>query len=125
MNQEERRRFLIEELLRERPSCRRQEIPPDADRQKVLLRSLMNVRHPGAISQRFLEVQDDYLQEELAEKISVSRQAVAKWESGQGYPEITNLIQISNLFHVTVDYLVRDQEGMMNCVDDSNENIEE
>ena len=40
-------------------------------------------------------------QEELAEKISVSRQAVAKWESGQGYPEITNLIQISNLFHVT------------------------
>ena len=40
-------------------------------------------------------------QEELAEKLSVSRQAVAKWESGQGYPEITNLIQISNLFHVT------------------------
>ena len=62
MNQEERRRFLIEELLRERLSCRRQEIPADTDRQKVLLRSLMNVRHPGAISQRFLEVQDAYLQ---------------------------------------------------------------
>ena len=58
MNQEERRRFLIEKLLRERLSCRRQEIPADTDRQKVLLRSLMNVRHPGAISQRFLEVQD-------------------------------------------------------------------
>ena len=42
MNQEERRRFLIEELLRERLSCRRQEIPADTDRQKVLLRSLMN-----------------------------------------------------------------------------------
>ena len=68
MNQEERRRFLIEELLRERPSCRRQEIPADTDRQKVLLRSLMNVRHPGAISQRFLEVQDAYLQGELAAK---------------------------------------------------------
>lgn len=49
MNQEERRRFLIEKLLRERLSCRRQEIPADTDRQKVLLRSLMNVRHPGAI----------------------------------------------------------------------------
>ena len=36
-------------------------------------------------------------QEELAEKLSVSRQAVAKWKSGQVYPEITNLIQISNL----------------------------
>lgn len=67
MNQEERRRFLIEELLRERLSCRRQEIPADTDRQK-LLRSLMNVRHPGAISQRFLEVQNAYLQEELAGK---------------------------------------------------------
>ena len=68
MNQEERRRFLIEELLRERPSFRRQEISADTDRQKVLLRSLMNVRHPGAISQRFLEVQDAYLQGELAAK---------------------------------------------------------
>ena len=68
MNQEERRRYLIEELLRERPSCRRQEIPTDADRQKVLLRGLMNVRHPAAISREFLEVQDDYLQEELAAK---------------------------------------------------------
>ena len=47
-------------------------------------------------------------QEQLAEKLDVSRQAVAKWESGQVYPDINNLIQISNLFHVTVDYLVRD-----------------
>ena len=68
MNQEERRRYLIEELLREHPSCRRQEIPADADRQKILLRSLMNVRHPAPISRRFLEVQDTYLQEELAGK---------------------------------------------------------
>ena len=68
MNQEERRRYLIEELLRERPSCRRQEIPADADRQKVLLRGLMNVRHPAAIGKEFLEVQDAYLQEELAAK---------------------------------------------------------
>ena len=55
-------------------------------------------------------------QEELAEKLSVSRQAVAKWESGQVYPEITNFIQISNLFNVTVDccrrfYIVSRQIG--------------
>ena len=47
-------------------------------------------------------VQNEFA-EELAEKLSVSRQAVAKWESGQVYPEITNFIQISNLFNVTVD----------------------
>ncbi len=68
MNQEERRRFLIEELLRERPSCRCQEIPADPGRQRVLLRGLMNVRHPAVISRRFLEIQDAYLQEELAAK---------------------------------------------------------
>ena len=56
MNQEERRRYLIEELLRERPSCRRQEIPADADRQKVLLRGLMNVHHPASTGKSFLEV---------------------------------------------------------------------
>ncbi len=49
-------------------------------------------------------------QEELAERLSVSRQAVAKWENGHIYPDITNLIAISNLFHVTVDYLVKEQE---------------
>lgn len=68
MNQEERRSYLIGELLQERPSCSRQEIPSDADRQKVLLRSLLNVRCPGAVSRDFLEVQDAYLQAELAAK---------------------------------------------------------
>ena len=48
-------------------------------------------------------------QEELAEKLNVSRAAVAKWESGQSYPDISNLIQISDLMNVTVDYLVREQ----------------
>ena len=49
-------------------------------------------------------------QEELGEKLGVSRQAVAKWESGQVYPDIYNLIQISNLMNVSVDYLVKDQD---------------
>ena len=49
-------------------------------------------------------------QEELAEKLSVSRQAVAKWESGQAYPDVYNLVQISDLMSVSVDYLVRDQD---------------
>ena len=49
-------------------------------------------------------------QEELAEKLNVSRQAVAKWEAGQMYPDISNLIQISDMMNVSVDYLVRDQQ---------------
>ncbi len=49
-----------------------------------------------------------HTQEQLAEQLGVSRQAVAKWETGQSYPDINNLIQISEQFHVTVDYLVKD-----------------
>ncbi len=64
-------------------------------------------------------------QEGLAEKIHVSRQAVAKWESGQAYPDIANLIQISDLMNVTVDYLVRDGECMMNVVSADNPDLDE
>lgn len=49
-------------------------------------------------------------QEELSEKLNLSRQAVAKWESGQTYPEINHLIELSELFHVTIDSMVKDEK---------------
>ena len=55
-----------------------------------------------------------YTQEALADKLGVSRQAVAKWDSGQIYPDISNLIQISELMNVSVDYLVKDKECEVN-----------
>lgn len=68
MNQSERRLFLIQSLLNERPSCQKQMIPTDSERQKILLRGLMNVRRPVRIGADFLQVQDDYLQDETAAK---------------------------------------------------------
>ena len=47
-------------------------------------------------------------QEQLAEKLCVSRAAVAKWESGKGLPDIENLKAISKLLDVSIDYLVDD-----------------
>ena len=49
---------------------------------------------------------------------------MAKWESGQVYPDINNLIQISNLFHVTVDYLVRDQDCTVACIQEENADLQ-
>ena len=66
MNQAEKRIYLLHALLNERPSCRKQEIPADAERQRVLLRGLMNVRRPKEIGKDFLQVQDAYLQGETA-----------------------------------------------------------
>ena len=68
MNQSEKRLFLIQSLLDERPTCRRQPIPAEAERQKILLRGLMNVRRPADIGGDFLKVQDEYLQGETAAK---------------------------------------------------------
>ncbi len=68
MNQSERRLFLIQSLLRERPSCQKQIIPTDSERQRILLRGLMNVRNPHPVSPEFLETQDTYLWEETAKK---------------------------------------------------------
>ena len=68
MNQSEKRLFLIQSLLNERPSCHRQPIPADAERQKILLRGLMNVRRACPIGTEFLQVQDEYLQGETAAK---------------------------------------------------------
>ena len=49
-------------------------------------------------------------QEQLAEKLNVSRQAISKWESGTAVPESEKLIIISNYFDVSVDYLLKDDE---------------
>lgn len=49
-------------------------------------------------------------QEDLAEKLDISRQSIAKWESGQSFPEIYHLISLSNIFNVTVDHLVKDND---------------
>ena len=68
MNQRERRQFLIQSLLRERPEYRKMGIPADEDEQRQLLRGLMNVRAPQRIGADFLQVQDDYLQDETAAK---------------------------------------------------------
>ena len=68
MNQAERRVFLIRELLKEEPRYRRIAVPGSTQDQKDMLRSLMNVRMPRAISNEFLTVQDEYLKEAIAEK---------------------------------------------------------
>ena len=50
-------------------------------------------------------------QEQLAEKLSVSRSAIAKWESGKGMPDVENLKAIAKLLNVSVDYLLNDGEA--------------
>ncbi|WP_347707746.1 MULTISPECIES: helix-turn-helix transcriptional regulator [Clostridium] len=51
-----------------------------------------------------------YTQEQLAEKINVSRQSIAKWESGESAPDIASCIELAKLYNVTIDNLVSHSE---------------
>ena len=64
MNQDNRRKYLIKDLLKERPEYENMQIPSDAGEQKMLLRSLMNIRMLGEMDHAFLQIQDAYLSEE-------------------------------------------------------------
>lgn len=63
---------------------------------------------------RRLRLEQELSQKDLAEKLEVSRQAIAKWETNRGIPDIENLKRIAQLFQVSIDYLVNDQEPIDN-----------
>lgn len=68
MTHSEKRMFLIKELLTELPQCTDMQLPDSEDEQKRLLRSLMNVRPPRPVNDKFLMIQDEYLSEEAKSK---------------------------------------------------------
>lgn len=47
-----------------------------------------------------------YSQEQLAEMLGISRQAVSKWESAQGCPDIENVIRLAEIYHVSTDHIL-------------------
>lgn len=53
-------------------------------------------------------------QEELAEQLGVSRQAVSRWENDNGYPEMEKMIRLSQIVHVSLDYLAGNEQEQAN-----------
>lgn len=64
-------------------------------------------------------------QEQLAEQLGISRQAVAKWETGTAYPDIENLIRLSEVLCVTIDSLMKEGAECFNTTHEKKEsNVE-
>lgn len=57
-------------------------------------------------------------QEELAEKLNVSRQSVSKWESAAAIPDVSKILEMSKIFGVTTDYLLKDDFSMVEYTTD-------
>ncbi|MDL2324723.1 helix-turn-helix domain-containing protein [Ruminococcaceae bacterium OttesenSCG-928-A16] len=68
---------------------------------------MKNVKSNIADNLRYLRAASGFSQEEVAEKVGVTRQAVAKWENGDSLPDILNCENLANLFNVDLNDLVR------------------
>ena len=66
-----------------------------------------------------LRKKNGWSQEELAEKMQVSRQAVSKWEGAQTVPDLEKILALSKLFGVTTDYLLKDEIESEEFTDDT------
>ena len=66
-----------------------------------------------------LRKKNGWSQEELADKMNVSRQAVSKWEGAQTIPDLERILQLSVLFGVTTDYLLKDEIEHEELTDDT------
>lgn len=56
---------------------------------------------------QYLRAREGLTQEQLAERLDVSRQSVSKWESGASYPEMDTILKLCDMFHVDMDALLR------------------
>lgn len=61
---------------------------------------------------KILRKEMELTQEQLAEKLDVSRQAITKWETSEGIPDIENLKQISEFFNISIDELVKQEKDL-------------
>ena len=68
-----------------------------------------------------LRKQNSMTQEQLAECLAITRQTISKWELGESEPDIKYLIQLSEMFQVTTDYLIKDAPNPPSTSDFSNE----
>lgn len=59
---------------------------------------------------KLLRAEQNLTQDDLADKIYVTRTAISKWETDNGYPSIESLKQIAKLFNTTVDELINDED---------------
>ena len=58
-------------------------------------------------------------QEQVAEKLSLSRQTISNWENEKSYPDIINVIKLSNLYCISLDELLKEDKKMIEYLEES------
>lgn len=66
-----------------------------------------------------VRIQKGFTQEAVAEKIQVSRQTISNWENEKSYPDIMNVVNLSNLYEISLDELLKGDKRMLEHLDES------
>lgn len=82
-----------------------------------------NQNNPIANNLRSLRNRNNWSLEYVAERLEVSRQAVAKWENGRGYPYLDNLILLSDIYKVSIDELLKENAKLKKKLEENNDQI--
>ena len=76
---------------------------------------------------KFLRSENNLTQKDLANKLHVSSQAISNWELNKGFPDISNLIRISDMFNISLDELIKEdndlKENLLNGKIERNVNL--
>jgi transcriptional regulator with XRE-family HTH domain len=62
---------------------------------------------------KYLRKQRNWTQEELAQRLNISRPQITKWENGDQLPDLESLEKLSNLYEVSIDYLIGKQKDLL------------
>ena len=60
----------------------------------------------------------NFTQEQIADKLGVSRQTISNWENSKSYPDIVNVIKLSDIYSITLDALLKEDENMIKHLDE-------
>lgn len=66
-----------------------------------------------------VRMRSGFTQESVAEKVNVSRQTISNWENEKSYPDIISVIELSNLYSISLDELLKGDEKMMEHLEES------
>lgn len=68
-------------------------------------------------------VKENLTQEDLAEQLGVSRQTISSWENGKSYPDIASIIKISDIFHISLDKLLKEDKNLINKLQENTDTV--
>ena len=66
-----------------------------------------------------------FTQEEVANELRVTRQSISRWENGKSYPDLDNLVLISELYQVSIDHLIKENEELFKRIEQNAQEIQD